>query len=48
MTDAKKLEDALTAAGAQNTSTKIRITEDHEATGETAAAYDYWRAGSRR
>ena len=28
--------------------TKIRITEDHEATGETAAAYDFWRAGSGR
>jgi len=28
--------------------TKIRITEDHEATGEVAAAYEYWRAGSGR
>jgi hypothetical protein len=28
--------------------TKIRITEDHEATGDAAAAYDYWRAGSGR
>ncbi len=28
--------------------TKIKITEDAEATGETAAAYDYWRAGSGR
>src|ERR1700745_3112745 len=28
--------------------TKIRITEDHEATGETASAYDFWRAGSGR
>jgi hypothetical protein len=28
--------------------TKIRITEDQDATGETAAAYDYWRAGSGR
>ena len=28
--------------------TKIRIIEDAEATGETAAAYDYWRAGSGR
>ena len=27
---------------------KIRITEDHEATGEVATAYDYWRAGSGR
>jgi hypothetical protein len=28
--------------------TKIRVAEDHEATGDTAAAYDYWRAGSGR
>jgi hypothetical protein len=28
--------------------TKIRIFEDHEATGDTAAAYDFWRAGSGR
>jgi hypothetical protein len=28
--------------------TKIRIIEDSEATGETAAAYDLWRAGSGR
>jgi hypothetical protein len=28
--------------------TKIRITEDREAAGDTAAAYDYWRAGSGR
>ena len=28
--------------------TKIRIIEDSEATGDTAAAYDYWRAGSGR
>ena len=27
---------------------KIRIIEDAEATGETAAAYDFWRAGSGR
>ena len=27
---------------------KIKITEDSEAKGETAAAYDYWRAGSGR
>jgi uncharacterized peroxidase-related enzyme len=29
-------------------STKIHIVEDQEATGDTAAAYDYWRAGSGR
>ena len=28
--------------------TKIRITEDNEAIGDTAAAYDFWRAGSGR
>ncbi len=28
--------------------TKIRIIEGAEATGETAAAYDYWRSGSGR
>jgi hypothetical protein len=28
--------------------TKIRITEDADATGETAAAYDAWRASSGR
>ncbi len=27
---------------------KIRIIEDSEATGDTAAAYDFWRAGSGR
>jgi len=33
---------------APKTGTKIRITEDAEATGDTAAAYDVWRAGSGR
>lgn len=28
--------------------TKIRVTEDAEATGDLAAAYDFWRAGSGR
>ncbi len=28
--------------------TKIRISEDAEATGEVATAYDFWRAGSGR
>ncbi len=28
--------------------TKIRITEDADATGEKAAAYDFWRASSGR
>jgi hypothetical protein len=29
-------------------STKIRIIEDAEATGEAASAYDFWRLGSGR
>ena len=33
---------------AEKYGTKIRITEDAEATGEVAAAYDFWRAGSGR
>src|SRR6185437_12686223 len=33
---------------ARPAATKIRIIEDAEATGATAAAYDYWRAGSGR
>ena len=28
--------------------TKIRIIEDHEAAGDTAAAYNFWRASSGR
>jgi alkylhydroperoxidase family enzyme len=28
--------------------TKIRVTEDADATGDLAAAYDFWRAGSGR
>ena len=35
-------------AAATRFATKIRITEDQEATGETARAYDFWRAGSGR
>ena len=33
---------------ASKPATKIRIIEDGEATGETAAAYDFWRSGSGR
>src|SRR5271167_1757215 len=35
-------------AGESAPSPKIRIIEDAEATGDTLAAYDYWRAGSGR
>lgn len=38
----------LTRLAMTDLKTKIRITEDGEATGETAAAYDFWRAGSGR
>ncbi len=34
--------------GAAPSPTKIRIIEDAQATGDTAAAYEYWRAGSGR
>jgi len=33
---------------ASKPATKIIITEDAEAVGDTLAAYDYWRAGSGR
>lgn len=39
---------AVTEPAAPAPATKIRITEDSEATGETAAAYDFWRRGSGR
>src|SRR5208282_3019879 len=46
-------DDAKDSSGANATpvakaATKIRIIEDAEATGEVAAAYDFWRAGSGR
>jgi hypothetical protein len=51
-TDEKsKLPGAAAAnsdSAAGNFPTKIRITEDAEAAGEVAAAYDFWRAGSGR
>jgi hypothetical protein len=40
--------DAVPNASAEKHPTKIRITEDAEASGEVAAAYDFWRAGSGR
>ena len=39
---------AVSDSSANKYSTKIRITEDAEAAGEVAAAYDFWRAGSGR
>ena len=42
-------KSALSPNGpAAGRSTKIRIIEDAEATGDTAAAYDFWRARSGR
>ena len=38
----------LAPDGSAKATTKIRIIEDHEAKGDTAAAYDFWRAGSGR
>jgi hypothetical protein len=35
-------------SAAEKYDTKIRITEDSEAAGEVAAAYDFWRSGSGR
>jgi hypothetical protein len=45
-----KLQNAAAdpECSAQKYPTKIRITEDAEATGGVAAAYDFWRAGSAR
>jgi hypothetical protein len=45
--DAKNSSDVVGHRTSQP-ATKIRIIEDAEATGETAAAYDFWRAGSGR
>jgi len=50
-TDEKTKSPNASAAldsAADKSSTKIRITEDAEATGEVASAYDFWRAGSGR
>ena len=48
MSDGKKEVLRGTQGDGKRPDTKIRITEDRDATGETAAAYDYWRAGSGR
>ena len=39
---------ALPDSASATHATKIRVTEDREASGEVAAAYDFWRAGSGR
>jgi len=38
----------LPAAQRAKSGTKIKITEDDEATGDALAAYNYWRTGSGR
>jgi len=43
-----RLTAEMAAPAEKASGTKIRITEDHEAGGEVAAAYDYWRSGSGR
>jgi Carboxymuconolactone decarboxylase family len=44
----KKQTNSPSAESPAKTGTKIRIVEDAEATGDVAAAYDFWRAGSGR
>jgi hypothetical protein len=46
--DNAKDSSVADATPAAKLAIKIRIIEDAEATGETAAAYDFWRAGSGR
>jgi len=48
MADEKRGMVPEAGSPSEKPATKIRITEDAEATGETAAAYDFWRAGSGR
>jgi len=44
----EKMANVTTDPELDQHSTKIRITEDAQATGDLAAAYDFWRAGSKR
>jgi hypothetical protein len=43
-----QISESVHDTQAKKPATKIRIIEDAEATGETAAAYEFWRAGSGR
>ena len=45
--DSNSKSDGVASEG-PGSNTKIHVTEDADATGETAAAYDFWRAGSGR
>jgi len=42
----KTADPVIPPADEPSTPPKIRIIQDGEATGDTAAAYDYWRSGS--
>ena len=44
----EKSSSRVEGTPAAKLATKIKIIEDAEATGETAVAYDLWRAGSGR
>src|SRR5580698_7070796 len=46
--DSRPMSESGNETRTAKPATKIRIIEDAEATGETAAAYDFWRAGSGR
>ena len=46
--DSTNGSDGQAQAQTQKPVTKIKIIEDAEATGDTLAAYDFWRAGSGR
>ena len=46
--DQEKLSGTHSDSASEKSHTKIRITEDADATGDLAAAHDFWRAGSGR
>jgi hypothetical protein len=48
MGDKEKRSGANSGDAPEKPDTKIRITEDADATGDLAAAHDFWRAGSGR
>jgi alkylhydroperoxidase family enzyme len=48
MEDKEKRSGTNSGDAPEKPHTKIRITEDADATGDLAAAHDFWRAGSGR
>jgi hypothetical protein len=48
MDSKEKVSSTSSHPSSEKQPTKIRVTEDAEATGDLAAAYDFWRAGSGR